>query len=206
MLPWACGRDYAACTVRLSSWCPGVGICGPVLPTQMTRLHHSGLLSHNSYLITGQIYQSDVIIFTSILERSPEFKLQELLLFFILKNHATVSANGSLTCNIDMLKTHGAKLFVDGINTMYGYNWHLGRWHCECIRKSQQYISINQNVPLTISLYQMKIWIQIWRPVDKIPFTPRPDSQTVTTNVIVTSKAGNLKSSYNIKGWLLTTG
>lgn len=207
MLPWACGQDYAACTVRLSSWCPGVGICGPVLPTQMTRLHHSGLLSNNSYLITGQIYQSDVIIFTSILELSPEFKLQELLLFFILKNHATVSANGSLTCNIDMLKTHGGKtVFVDGINTMYGYNWYLGRWHCECIRKSQQYISINQNVPLTISLYQMKIWIQIWRPVDKIPFTPRPDSQTVTTNVIVTSKAGNLKSSYNIKGWLLTTG
>lgn len=100
----------------------------------------------------------------------------------------------------------GKTVFVDGINTMYGYNWHLGRWHCECIRKSQQYISINQNVPLTISLYQMKIWIQIWRPVDKIPFTPRPDSQTVTTNVIVTSKAGNLKSSYNIKGWLLTTG
>lgn len=100
----------------------------------------------------------------------------------------------------------GKTVFVDGINTMYGYNWHLGRWHCECIRKSQQYISINQNVPLSISLYQMKIWIQIWRPVDKIPFTPRPDSQTVNTNVIVTSKAGNLKSSYNIKGWLLTTG
>lgn len=83
-----------------------------VLPTQMTRLHHSGLLSNNSYLITGQIYQSDVIIYTSILELSPEFKLQELLLFFILKNHATVSANGSLTCNIDMLKTHGAKLYL----------------------------------------------------------------------------------------------
>lgn len=205
MLPWACGQDYAACTVRLSSWCPGVGICGPVLPTQMTRLHHSGLLSNNSYLITGQIYQSDVIIYTSILELSPEFKLQELLLFFILKNHATVSANGSLTCNIDE-NSWGKTVFVDGINTMYGYNWYLGRWHCECIRKSQQYISINQNVPLTISLYQMKIWIQIWRPVDKIPFTPRPDSQTVNTNVIVTSKAGNLKSSYNIKGWLLTTG
>lgn len=83
-----------------------------VLPTQMTRLHHSGLLSNNSYLITGQIYQSDVIIFTSILELSLEFRLQELLLFFILKNHATVSANGSLTCNIDMLKTHGAKLYL----------------------------------------------------------------------------------------------
>lgn len=83
-----------------------------VLPTQMTRLHHSGLLSHNSYLITGQIYQSDVIIYTSILELSLEFRLQELLLFFILKNHATVSANGSLTCNIDMLKTHGAKLYL----------------------------------------------------------------------------------------------
>lgn len=205
MLPWACGRDYAACTVRLSSWCPGVGICGPVLPTQMTRLHHSGLLSNNSYLITGQIYQSDVIIYTSILELSLEFRLQELLLFFILKNHATVSANGSLTCNIDE-NSWGKTVFVDGINTMYGYNWYLGRWHCECIRKSQQYISINQNVPLTISLYQMKIWIQIWRPVDKIPFTPQPDSQTVNTNVIVTSKAGNLKSSYNIKGWLLTTG
>lgn len=91
---------------------PGVGICGPVLPTQMTRLHHSGLLSNNSYLITGQIYQSDVIIYTSILELSLEFRLQELLLFFILKNHATVSANGSLTCNIDMLKTHGAKLYL----------------------------------------------------------------------------------------------
>lgn len=78
----------------------------------MTRLHHSSLLSNNSYLITGQIYQSDVIIYTSILELSPEFKLQELLLFFILKNHATVSANGSLTCNIDMLKTHGAKLYL----------------------------------------------------------------------------------------------
>lgn len=83
-----------------------------VLPTQMTRLHHSGLLSNNSYLITGQIYQSDVIIYTSILELSLEFRLQELLLFFILKNHATVSANGSLTCNIDMLKTHGAKLYL----------------------------------------------------------------------------------------------
>lgn len=83
-----------------------------VLPTQMTRLHHSGLLSNNSYLITGQVYQSDVIIYTSILELSLEFRLQELLLFFILKNHATVSANGSLTCNIDMLKTHGAKLYL----------------------------------------------------------------------------------------------
>lgn len=100
MLPWASGHDYAGCTVRLSSWCPGVGICGPVLPTLMTRLHHSGLLSNKSYLITGQIYQSDVIIYTSILELSLEFKLQELLLFFILKYHATVNANGQLTCNI----------------------------------------------------------------------------------------------------------
>lgn len=192
--------------MRLSSWCPGVGICGPVLPTQMTRLLHSGLLSNNSYLITGQIYQSDVIIYTSILELSPEFKLQELLLFYLKK-----SCNCQCKWQLDMQywyaeNSWGKTIFVDGINTMYGYNWHLGRWHCECIRKSQQYISINQNVPLTISLYQMKIWIQIWRPVDKIPFTPQPDSQTVNTNVIVTSKAGNLKSSYNIKGWLLTTG
>lgn len=127
--------------------------------------------------------------------------------FFYLKK----SCNCQCKWQLDMQywyaeNSWGKTVFVDGINTMYGYNWHLGRWHCECIRKSQQYISINQNVPLTISLYQTKIWIQIWRPVDKIPFTPRPDSQTVNTNVIVTSKAGNLKSSYNIKGWLLTTG
>lgn len=205
MLPWACGRDYAACTVRLSSWCPGVGICGPVLPTQMTRLHHSGLLSHNSYLITGQIYQSDVIIYTS--GTISWIQTTRTTFIFYLKK----SCNCQCKWQLDMQywyaeNSWGKTVFVDGINTMYGYNWHLGRWHCECIRKSQQYISINQNVPLTISLYQMKIWIQIWRPVDKIPFTPRPDSQTVTTNVIVTSKAGNLKSSYNIKGWLLTTG
>lgn len=48
----------------------------------------------------------------TLLELSLEFRLQELLLFFILKNHATVSANGNLTRNIDMLKTHGAKLYL----------------------------------------------------------------------------------------------
>lgn len=90
----------------------GVRICGPVLPTLMTRLHHSSLLSNKSYLITGQIYQSDVIIYTSILELSLEFKLQELLLFFILKYHATVNANGQLTCNVAILQTHGAKLHL----------------------------------------------------------------------------------------------
>lgn len=139
MLPWASGHDYAGCTVRLSSWCPGVGICGPVLPTLMTRLHHSGLLSNKSYLITGQIYQSDVIIYTSILELSLEFKLQELLLFFYLK----ISCNCECKWPIDMqynamLQTHGAKLYfnVDGINTMFRYNWHFGTWYCECIRKS----------------------------------------------------------------------
>lgn len=205
MLPWACGRDYAACTVRLSSWCPGVGICGPVLPTQMTRLHHSGLLSNNSYLITGQIYQSDVIIYTS--GTISWIQTTRTTFIFYLKKSCNCQCKWQLDTQYWYAENSwGKTVFVDGINTMYGYNWHLGRWHCECIRKSQQYISVNQNVPLTILLYQMKIWIQIWRPVDKIPFTPRPDSQTVNTNVIVTSKAGNLKSSYNIKGWLLTTG
>lgn len=205
MLPWACGQDYAACTVRLSSWCPGVGICGPVLPTQMTRLHHSGLLSNNSYLITGQIYQSDVIIYTS--GTISWIQTTRTTFIFYLKKSCNCQCKWQLDTQYWYAENSwGKTVFVDGINTMYGYNWHLGRWHCECIRKSQQYISVNQNVPLTILLYQMKIWIQIWRPVDKIPFTPRPDSQTVNTNVIVTSKAGNLKSSYNIKGWLLTTG
>lgn len=57
-------------------------------------------------------------------------------MFFILKNYVIVSVNGSLICNIDMLKIYGGKIvFVDGINIMYGYNWYLGRWYCECIRK-----------------------------------------------------------------------
>lgn len=59
----------------------GLGICGPVLPTLMTRLHHSSLLSNKSYLITGQIYQSDVIIYTSILELSLKFNYKNYFYF-----------------------------------------------------------------------------------------------------------------------------
>lgn len=55
-------------------------------------------------------------------------------LFFILKNYVIVSVNGSLICNIDE-NLWGKIVFVDGINIVYGYNWYLGRWYCECIRK-----------------------------------------------------------------------